>query len=147
MSDSSHRTAISRSRPSAPAKLLSDMGLLVGRKLDYGCGRGKDAEVFGMERFDPHYAPDMPDGLFNTITCIYVLNVIEDPEVRDHVLDAIRSKLAEGGRAYITVRNDLAALRGRTSTGTWQGHIVLDLPVVKKTSMFVTYLLNQGAQQ
>ena len=81
-----HKTAIARRGPSAPMKWLDAHGLIVGRTLDYGCGRGRDAETYGVERFDPHYAPAMPAGWFRTIVCNYVLNVIEAEAERARVL-------------------------------------------------------------
>ncbi len=71
-----YRTAIKRTRPSAPMAKLAEKDLLQGRALDYGCGRGFDAEHFGMEKYDPHFAPERPTGRFDVITCNFVLNVI-----------------------------------------------------------------------
>jgi hypothetical protein len=138
-----YKTATVRKKPSAPMVRLAADGRLVGRMLDYGCGRGCDADTYGMDRYDPHYYPDVPDGQFDTITCNYVLNVIEVESTRLHILWDIQARLAQGGRAYITVRTDKAALKGTTRTGSWQGHIVLDLPVVSRGSGYVTYELPQ----
>ncbi len=134
-----HLTAIGRKKPSAPMSLLNNSGRLVGRVLDYGCGRGFDVKHFGIAGFDPHFSPDMPSGLFDTITCNYVLNVIECGEERFAVIKDIKSRLYPGGRAYITVRNDKSKLNGCTSKGTWQGLVVLDAPVVCKGGSFITY--------
>ena len=137
-----HKTAITRNKPSAPMMRLKASGRLKGRVLDYGCGKGFDASHFGMDSYDPHYQPDMPDGLFDTIVCNYVLNVIESVEERERVVADIRSRLTDSGRAYITVRADKNALNGRTKIGTWQGMIVLDAPIVTKDSGFVTYCVS-----
>lgn len=139
--DNAHNTALPRRRSSAPMKYLADNGLIQGRALDYGCGHGTDAHEYDMESYDPHYCPDMPRGLFNTITCNYVLNVIESPLLRCGVLADIRCRLDVGGKAYITVRNDKRALRGVTKIGTWQCHVILRLPVVRQGSGYVMYLL------
>lgn len=141
-----YKTAISRNKPSVPMRALSAAGRIVGRALDYGCGKGRDAYTYQMEKYDPHFAPVMPDGQFETITCNYVLNVIESAEERLQVLRDIQARLLPHGAAYITVRNDKAALNGRTSKGTWQGLIVLDLPIVQRGSGYVTYLLTKPTQ-
>lgn len=141
-----HKTAIARKAPSAPMRAMSAAGRIVGRALDYGCGKGYDAHAYGMESFDPHFAPDMPDGQFETITCNFVLNVIESRNERLRVLRDIQARLTPSGAAYITVRTDKKALNGTTRIGTWQGLIVLDLPVVQRGSGYATYLLTKSAQ-
>ncbi len=138
-----YKTATVRKNPSLPIKRLATDGLIVGRALDYGCGTGFDAEYYGMDSYDTYYQPVMPDGRFDTITCNYVLNVIESGFARLGVLQDIQARLADGGKAYITVRNDRRALRGTTSTGSWQGEIVMALPVVYKYSGYVTYELSK----
>lgn len=136
-------TAIARKKLSAPTNYLSQNGLLRGRLLDYGCGRGDDATKLGMEKYDPHYSPELPQGKFDTITCNFVLNVIPDKLEREAVLDRISSLLNDGGVAYISVRNDRSQLKGWTSRGTWQGFIVLDLPVVSMKSSYIMYALRR----
>ncbi len=136
-----HKTAISRKTPSAPMTRLASDGRLVGRVLDYGCGKGRDADEYHTDRYDPHYSPGVPPGTFDTITCNYVLNVIECSVARLAVLRDIHDRLTPNGTAYLTVRNDRRSLRGRTITGTWQGLIVLRLPVVYRSGGYVTYEL------
>lgn len=138
------KTAIGRVKPSAPAKRLKTDGRIVGRVLDYGCGKGYDAWWLGAESFDLHFQPTMPDGLFDTIVCNYVLNVIESPVTRREVVADVRSRLAPGGHAYFAVRTDKARLRGLTSRGTWQGLIVMDAPIVVKGSGFKVYMVSEG---
>ena len=131
---------------SVPMRGLSRKGLIAGPGLDYGSGKGYDARAFWMEQFDPHYSPEMPGGRFETIVCNYVLNVIESEAARLRVLRDIQFRLTDTGQAYITVRTDKAALNGTTSIGTWQGLVVLNLPVVQRGPGFVTYLLTKSAQ-
>jgi 2-polyprenyl-3-methyl-5-hydroxy-6-metoxy-1,4-benzoquinol methylase len=102
-------------------RVIRAHNLLEGRKLDYGCGRGTDADIIGMEKYDPHWAPELPKGKFQTVTCIYVLNVIEAPEERKRVEDQIIQLLAPGGRALIAVRDDVLT-DGQTTKG-WQGMV------------------------
>ena len=79
---------------------------LYGRCLDYGCGRGFDAMFLGMESYDPYWKPDKPIGMFDVITCNYVLNVVGINEQRD-IIDNIISLLNRGGTSYFTVRRDI----------------------------------------
>jgi len=137
-----HLTAMTRKTPSAPMSRLAADDRIKGKALDYGCGKGYDADAYCMKKFDPHFYPVMPDGLFETITCNYVLNVIESRKERLRVLRDIQGRLVPGGKAFITVRNDKRALRGTTSKGTWQGHIILKLPVVHSCAGYVTYELS-----
>lgn len=134
-----HKTAIRRKAMSAPAKLLQSKGLIKGRVLDYGCGHGYDATALGADGYDPFWKPTEPQGLYDTILCTYVLNVIEDVEERRRVLDRIKNLLAPNGNAYVSVRNDTGELNGVTTLGSWQGLVTLDLPVVVKNPRFVTY--------
>ncbi len=107
----SHLTAKERQGPSYPVRKLFHSGLLVGRVLDFGCGRGSDVaflqghdlDVCG---FDPYYAPENPSGKFDTILCNYVLNVLL-PEEQSHVLMAVSELLRPTGRAYFAVRRDV----------------------------------------
>lgn len=138
-----HLTAISRKTISQPMQKLASK--LIGRTLDYGCGRGYDATQLGLEQFDPYYQPNMPSGQFQTIVCNYVLNVIESLDEKRQVLADIQSRLSADGIAYISVRNDRKALRGQTSKGTWQDETVLDLPIVCKNSNHVTYALSKNS--
>lgn len=136
-------TAIARNRPSAPARWLAQEGLLRGRLLDYGSGRGADARAYKMAAYDPHFAPERPAGRFDTVLCTYVLNVLPDRAEREAVLDDVLSLLRPGGSAYVTVRNDRAGLGGWTSRGTWQGAVVLPWPVVRRTAGWVMYHLTK----
>jgi hypothetical protein len=136
-------------------KHLHDNSKLIGNYLDYGCGKGFDAIELGMDRYDPHFthgrilcgeeAFKMPEmfGMYYTITCNYVLNVIDSEEERGQVLKNIQNLLMEGGKAYITVRRDIKK-EGYTSKGTFQKNIILDLPILKETKNgFCIYILKK----
>ena len=107
--DPTAKTAIERRKLSAPAEWLHGAHLLKGRVLDYGCGRGdihRFLDLPGCD-YDPNFQPERPNGLFDTVYCGYVLNVIPKPSDRDAVLLDIYGMLAPGGKAYIAVRRDI----------------------------------------
>jgi len=137
-----HLTAITRKKLSAPCKYLKNQGLLQGKVLDYGCGRGEDCSIlhgegYEIRGYDPHYRPVLPKGKFDTIFCIYVLNVIPDVDEREAVLSSIRRKLKKISFAYVVVRAKVK--EGWTKRGTWQGNIYLDLPLLTSNSNFRIY--------
>lgn len=147
----SHLTAIARKNASAPARWLVDQGLVPGpvyaaliRHLDYGCGRGRDADTFGWDGYDPYYAPTPPVGHYDSITCTFVLNVIESTVERKAVLRRIVSLLKDDGVAYITVRRDVK-IGGYTSRGTYQENIILhDCEVVRETPGYCIYKITRN---
>jgi len=98
-----YKTAMKRKEAPAPLQLLQEKGLLKGRCLDYGCGKGPWLD---MDGFDPHWKPERPKGLYDTITCIYVLNVVDNTTENNIVVD-IFDHLKPGGIAYFAVRRDI----------------------------------------
>lgn len=144
LDDKAHKTAIKRNKLSAPARWLERAGYLQGRVLDYGCGKGDDTERLGCEGYDPYYQPERPVGPFDTIMCNFVLNVVESECERRAILTRIDTLLGEKGHAYITVRTDKSGLKGKKTTGTWQGLIALGLPIVRRGSGYVTYIMSKG---
>ena len=145
MVNKSWLTAIRRKSISRPMSYLHSMGLLKGRVLDYGCGHGEDVERLAdlgvnIHSYDPHLQPDMTRGRFNTITCNYVLNVIDEHE-RLTVLAHIRSLLRKDGVAYITVRRDIQG-DYVTKKDTHQYLVFLPAPVqFVKIGAFIMYKL------
>lgn len=122
--DNSWKTAITRTRPSAPVSWLEkrhrhltdnpnwtvkdtveDLG---NRILDYGCGKGFDADYMGAMKYDPHFFPDDPEpnSPFDIIFCTYVLNVM-DRDAQREVLGHIDSLSHAGTVVYCSVRRDL----------------------------------------
>jgi len=105
-------TAKERNAPSFPTKHLLENGEITGRVLDFGCGLSADVDFlrrsnFDVIGYDPFYVPQLPTGKFDTIICNYVLNVLL-PEEQSHVLMAISEFLNPSGKAYFTVRRDIA---------------------------------------
>ena len=96
---------------SAPTRYLLQHGLLKGRILDFGCGHGFDTDElkrqgFDIVGYDSCYRSDYPEGKFDTIICVYVLNVLE-PYAQAEVMWEISNLLASGGTVYYAVRRDL----------------------------------------
>jgi DNA phosphorothioation-associated putative methyltransferase len=90
---SRQRTAIGRGDLSMPVRLgLRDDILKPERSvLDYGCGRGQDVARlrsmgFGVDGWDPFYAPDGHLVEHDVVLLNYVLNVIEDVSERRQTL-------------------------------------------------------------
>ncbi|MFN4294804.1 MAG: bifunctional class I SAM-dependent methyltransferase/HIT family protein [Thermoflexales bacterium] len=107
----SHLTVKERSQPSFPVRHLLQSNLIRGRVLDFGCGLGADVNFlrqkgFDVAGYDPYYAPEKPQGRFDTILCLYVLNVLL-PEEQAHALMAVAELLQPTGRAYFAVRRDI----------------------------------------
>lgn len=140
----SEKTAMTRKAPSAPMQWLASQGLLHGRMLDFGCGKGFDADYYGMGKYDPFYFanrnPVKWSMFFDVVTCNYVLNVLPDETTVNTVLENIKKLLKSDGRAYIAVRRDLPR-KGKPGKDCYQRYIELDLPVVKETSAFCIYQL------
>ncbi len=107
----SHLTVKERQQVSYPARYLFNQHLIQGRVLDFGSGLGTDVAFlqqkgFDITGYDPYYAPDLPQGKFDTILCTYVLNILL-PEEQAHVLMAVAELLKPDGKAYFAVRRDI----------------------------------------
>ena len=147
----SKKTAITRTKLSAPMRYLLDNGFFPrgGARLDcldYGCGKGFDADFCGLAKYDPHFFPDkmlLQSKSWDIVVCNYVLNVIPDLTSRTAVIWDIQNTLVDDGVAYISIRNDKRNLNGETKIGTWQGFTPLNLPVVHKTSSYIIYKLTK----
>lgn len=118
----SHLTVKERKSPSFPARELLRQGRITGRVLDFGCGLGLDGKFlrnrgFEVTDYDPYYAPHYPSGQFETILCIYVLNVLL-PEEQSYVLMSVSELLSKNGRAFFAVRRDIRYNGFRTHVKT-----------------------------
>jgi len=144
-----HLTAIPRKTLSAPMRWLKENGYLWGvmphKCLDYGCGRGFDADYLGFEKYDPYYfrCDDFCADEFEIITCNFVLNVIESENERLRVLEQIDHWLVSGGKGFISVRSDKKELKGYTKRGTYQGYHPPKLPLLHKGSGYEIYTLTK----
>jgi SAM-dependent methyltransferase len=138
-----HKTAITRRGVSAPVKYLISKGLLVGRVLDHGCGKGdicRFTDIPNAEQYDPTHHPIRPQGVFDTIYSGFVLNTMPEAE-RGKVINDIKRYLAPGGTAYIAVRRDVKK-EGLTSIGSEQYNVVLSFPkLVDQAGKFAIYVM------
>jgi len=137
----SYKAARKRQRSSIPMRYLYSLGLLKGRVLDFGCGYGFDVEYYNIEGYDPHFFPEMPTGLFNTIACIYVLNTL-DEQKQYSVIDQVVDKLVVGGVAYFAVRRDIK--KDKQGRGCIQRCVKLPFKSIKKTSGYEIYEINKN---
>lgn len=148
MKNESYRTAITRKKLSSPVQWLLDNGWLPlnKRSLDFGCGRGFDANALGFEKYDPHYFPNsmLVSGLWQTIVCNYVLNTIETQEKRLQLCERLRRMLDNDGIAFIVVRRDVK-VEGWTNRHTFQCNPVLPLNIIAQPNKrFCIYRLDKG---
>ncbi len=107
----SHLTAKKRDKISFPTRLLIEKQLINGEVLDFGCGFGKDVDELKSTNvdimgYDPFYFNEYPTDQFDTIICIYVLNVLL-PQNQAKVIYQISKLLKSGGTAYFAVRRDV----------------------------------------
>ncbi|WP_052444578.1 bifunctional 2-polyprenyl-6-hydroxyphenol methylase/3-demethylubiquinol 3-O-methyltransferase UbiG [Flammeovirga sp. OC4] len=134
-------TAIHRKSISFPSRFLHEKQLLKGKVLDFGAGHGKDVEELSnkgvnIEQYDKFYAPIFPNKKYDTIICHYVLNVVEKEE-QTRVLAEVAYLLKPGGKAYFTVRKDLAKegirMHAIHKLPTYQCNVVLPFLSILRT--------------
>lgn len=117
-------------------------GLVRGRVLDYGCGFGLDADTFGWHAFDPYYRPSEPEGVFDTIVCTLVLNVLTRNN-RARVVARLAELLADDGTAYLAVARNLP-MEGKLGINHCvQSYVVLSLPTVLEDNELAIYTLRR----
>lgn len=130
----------------APTKWLLRRGLVVGRTLDYGCGKCHELNnrFFVADGYDPFYRPHgLERSHYDTIICNFVLNVIPNESAQNEVIGIIKSHLFHKGNAYISVRNDIKKLRGYTKRGTWQGNVIVPGELLHSTNSYRLYRLTR----
>jgi len=146
---SSKYTAIKRNKLSSPAKYLLDNGFLNKNKsiLDLGCGRGEDVNILKKNGFkiyghDPNWYSNLAalSLKYDVVLSTYVFCVISE-EIRLSLVKDIKGMLKDGGKAYISVRRDIASTK-TTKKGTTQYPVYLDYKVIYDSSNFCIYELN-----
>jgi hypothetical protein len=135
-------TAVKRTAPSRASQVLVARGLARGRVLDYGCGFGLDAEMFGWEAYDPYYRPREASGPYDTIVCTMVLNVLSRNN-RAKVLRRIQGLLASDGRAYLGVARNLPETGKLGVRHCVQSYVILSLLVVHEDADLAIYELGK----
>lgn len=118
MNDLSYKTAISRKKLSRPTRLFEPY--LEGEVLDFGCGRGTDADLLGADKYDSHYSPEIPTKIYGTVLVVYVLNTVYSQRI---VLLHAMSFVKPGGLIMVACRtpkevNKCASLAKWTVHGT-----------------------------
>ena len=154
MAGNSGKTAMVRKGPSAPMKWITtkymvwpagtDDGLL-----DYGCGRGADADYLNCVKYDPKWFPTEPNGKFHTIFCTYVLNTLTEQEAHQTLCN-IQALMYAYSYLFVTVRRDIKQ-EGMQLGGSYQRNVVLDTyPIdglvcqsIRKTSGYEIYLITR----
>ena len=123
-------------------RYLKEQLELVGDILDYGCGRGNDAVLLHLDHYDPHYFPDQPERLYDVITCIYVLNVLDDKDYAS-VISSMRKLLKPKGVMFVVVRRDVTD--GYTKKGTYQHNVYLEEEIFHEVPHYCMYRIKKGA--
>jgi len=143
----SHFTAKERDKLSFPMNWLKRNNLLKGKILDFGCGFGTDADIlnksgFDVNKYDKFYFKKFPKEKFETITCIYVLNVVDVWE-QSEILMSISNLLEPNGKAYLVVRRDIKKEGYRThfvhKKPTYQTNVVLPFKSILKNDFTEIY--------
>jgi ATP adenylyltransferase len=136
--------AIRRATVSKTAQFLVEHGLIRGRVLDYGCGFGFDADHFGWEAYDPYYRQKLPEGVFDTVVCNHVANMLTR-DSRCKLYESIRNLLAPQGRAYLSVSRKIPVAGKIAMRKRIQNHVVLTLPSVFRDEEMELYRLEPGS--
>ncbi|MGH2770688.1 MAG: methyltransferase domain-containing protein [Actinomycetota bacterium] len=127
---SSHKTAMARTRESAVARLVVKHlvpRLRPERILDHGCGRGADVEYYarmGLQAtgYDPHptFGYDQrPHHQFDLVVSAFVLNVLPNPWERLKALRDAERFLTSNGRLLVVTRSSAEIRRAAAQAG-WQ---------------------------
>lgn len=143
-------TAIKRTALSVPTRYLLKYNLLKGRILDYGCGFGYDTDElkrrgYDIIGYDYYYRAESPNGKFDTIICIYVLNVLE-PYEQAKVMMNVSNLLSPNGTAYFAVRRDIKEegyrLHAIYHEYTYQCNVYLPFLSLERNSSYELYKYN-----
>lgn len=136
--------APARTGLSKTARVLLAGGLIRGRVLDYGCGRGFDAQHEGWDAYDPYYAPTPVAGPYDTIVVNHVANILTRAS-REKLYQTVNALLGAGGTAWFSVARNIpergkAGLRRRIGN-----YVVLTLPTLFADGEEEIYRLDKDA--
>lgn len=132
-------SARGRRQPSSPAKWVVSHGkVLCGpQTLDYGCGRGADADAFKWDRYDPYFAPEKPTRKYNYVVCFFVLNVVPLEEEKK-IIKRVLGLLSPTGVAYFAVRRDVGMYQSNPK-GYKQRNVILPYPAIRSDKQYCLY--------
>ncbi|MFW5962343.1 MAG: methyltransferase domain-containing protein [bacterium] len=109
------KTAIARTKASAPTRWALKEELLTDNIIDWGCGKGADSKYlkekgFNVISYDPFYTPSLKlDNInfnkINTVLLNYVLNVVDNPFERVNILKTIKKECSPGTKLIVSVRS------------------------------------------
>lgn len=105
---------------------------------------GFDTDELKRQGFDidSYYRPDYPEGKFDTIICVYVLNVLEQ-YAQAEVMWEMSNLLAPDGTIYYAVRRDLKEegfrWHAKHKQCTHQCNVVLPYKSLVKNKEFEIY--------
>jgi SAM-dependent methyltransferase len=136
--------AVRRETVSKTALFLAERGLLRGRVLDYGCGFGFDADHFGWVAYDPHYRQKLPQGLFDTVVCNHVANMLTR-DSRRQLFRSLQALLAPDGKAYVSVSRKIPTAGKIAMRKRIQNYVVLTLPSLLCDAELEIYRLEAGS--
>lgn len=126
----SEKTAMRRRDPSSIASRVV-RAIIEQRRyrsvLDYGCGYGEDIEFYRSlgvlaDGFDPHPGfgrSSEPNGRYDVVTLVFVLNVLPDPWERLNVVRRAAEHVARGGVLVIAARTP-DEIHKQAENGDWQ---------------------------
>ncbi|PQO28816.1 hypothetical protein [Blastopirellula marina] len=137
--------ALRRGTVSFAAQWLMDTRRIEGRTLDYGCGFGMDADHFSWDAFDPYYRPQPIEGVYDTIVCNHVLNMLTRCS-RQKAIEDIQRRLSNGGTAWLIVPRNIPKSGKIAMRRRIQNYVLFDLPSVYGDSKLEIYQLDRDAQ-
>src|SRR5262249_25917377 len=105
-----------------------------------GCGFGFDADRFGWEAYDPHYRQKLPEGLFDTVVCNHVANMLTRGS-RHELFRSLQALLAPRGRAYVSVSRKIPRAGKLAMRKRIQNYVVLTLPSLFRDDELEIYRL------
>jgi 2-polyprenyl-3-methyl-5-hydroxy-6-metoxy-1,4-benzoquinol methylase len=139
--------AIKRTKPSNAAQIIAKaLDLSTSpRVLDFGCGHGFDADHFGWESYDPYYRPNKPQGSYDYILCIGVVNALTRNN-RNKVITEIRNLLSENGTAFLAVPRNIPKTGKLGIHHSLQNYVVLTLPSLHCSDSLEIYMLKKASK-
>lgn len=147
LNPNTHQIVKEKTRLSLPTTVLFERNKLKGEILNIGCGLGKDIEFlqskgYSITGYDPHYFPELPKRIFDTVTCNYVLNSLL-PEEQSRVLMIVSELLKPEGKAFFAVRRGIKQngflYNPKQKRNTYQCNVILPYKSIFETEKCEIY--------